>query len=60
MKLIVSDLDGTLLNSKHEISKQNIRALRAAKENGYEIAIATGRIYTDVLNILKRLKSMHI
>lgn len=54
MKLIVSDLDGTLLNSNHEISKENVKALRAAKENGYEVAIATGRIYTDVLNILKK------
>ncbi|WP_027308981.1 Cof-type HAD-IIB family hydrolase [Caloramator sp. ALD01] len=54
MKLIVSDLDGTLLNSKHEISKENVKALRTAKENGYEVAIATGRIYTDVLNILKK------
>ena len=33
-KLIVLDLDGTLLNSKKEISEGNLAALKMARENG--------------------------
>ncbi|AKL94473.1 HAD-superfamily hydrolase, subfamily IIB [Clostridium aceticum] len=46
-KLAVLDMDGTLLNSKHEISEENKRALREAMKCGVKIAIATGRIYTS-------------
>ena len=48
MRLIVSDLDGTLLNSKHEISIENINALKLAQENGFDIeglAVYENRIY---------------
>lgn len=54
MKLIATDLDGTLLNSNHEISKENATALRLAQENGIEIAIATGRTYSDVIHICNK------
>lgn len=45
MKLIVTDMDGTLLNSKREISPDNVSALLSAQKKGLEIAIATGRTY---------------
>ncbi|UOQ86439.1 Cof-type HAD-IIB family hydrolase [Gracilibacillus salinarum] len=45
MKLIATDLDGTLLNDLHEISKENIEAIQLAKENGVEVIVATGRSY---------------
>lgn len=54
MRLIVSDLDGTLLNSKHEISIENINALKLAQENGFDIAIATGRTYKDAIHITNK------
>lgn len=54
MKLIATDLDGTLLNSKHEVSKENAEALRLAQEKGIEIAIATGRTYSDAIHICKK------
>lgn len=54
MKLIATDLDGTLLNSNHEISKENIEALKYAQEKGIEITIATGRTYKDALHILDK------
>lgn len=41
--LIVLDLDGTLLNSKKEISNLTRRTLERLKEEGHEIMIATGR-----------------
>lgn len=42
-KLIVSDLDGTLLNSKKKISERNLAALEKARENGALIAFSTAR-----------------
>ncbi|KAB8139359.1 HAD family phosphatase [Gracilibacillus oryzae] len=46
MKLIATDLDGTLLNQNHEISEENKKALQLAKESGVEVVVATGRSYS--------------
>ena len=43
IRLIAIDLDGTLLNSKVEISEENRHALRRAHEAGVEIVLGTGR-----------------
>ena len=45
IKLIVTDLDGTLLNSKKEVSKANREALQYAKQKGVKIVLCTGRPY---------------
>ena len=34
IKLIVSDLDGTLLNENHKISEVTVKAIRAAENAG--------------------------
>lgn len=34
MRLIATDLDGTLLNSNHKISKENILAILNAQKRG--------------------------
>ena len=52
IKLIVTDLDGTFLNSNHlTIPKENIEAFKKAHEMGIKVAIASGRtkILTDYL-----------
>lgn len=54
MKVIAIDLDGTLLNHHKEISKENLTGLQYAKENGYEIVIATGRAYFDARQIIQK------
>ena len=41
--LICSDLDGTLRNSKGEISKENIDAINYFIENGGKFSLSTGR-----------------
>ncbi|WP_053956694.1 Cof-type HAD-IIB family hydrolase [Inediibacterium massiliense] len=46
-KLIVSDMDGTLLNSKNIVSEENKRAFQKLIDQNIHIAIATGRIYTS-------------
>lgn len=45
IKLIASDLDGTLLNSKKELSEKTKYYLKKAHENGIFIVPATGRAY---------------
>jgi len=43
LDLIALDLDGTLLNSREEISPRNRRAIRAALDAGIRIVLVTGR-----------------
>lgn len=47
IKLIASDMDGTLLDSKMSISKDNASAIREANRLGIEFMVATGRAYTE-------------
>lgn len=54
-KLIVTDMDGTLLNGEHEISKKNKNALKFAAEKGIHVAIATGRIYESTIKYAREL-----
>ena len=43
IRLIALDLDGTLVNSRWEISQKDIQALAAAAERGIQIVVVTGR-----------------
>ncbi|MCY6959016.1 Cof-type HAD-IIB family hydrolase [Clostridium brassicae] len=42
-KLLAIDMDGTLLNSNGEISKENKNAIKKAIENGVKVVITSGR-----------------
>lgn len=44
-KLIVSDMDGTLLGDNHQLTEENKIALSKALEKGIKIVPASGRIY---------------
>lgn len=56
MKLFVSDLDKTLLNSQHQIGEQNMIGLRMLSKIGYSLCIASGRAYSDILRIMQGLE----
>ncbi|WP_125707360.1 Cof-type HAD-IIB family hydrolase [Companilactobacillus zhongbaensis] len=43
IKIIASDMDGTLLNEKMMISQKNIEAINQATANGIDFLIASGR-----------------
>jgi len=43
IRLIATDMDGTLLADDGRIPPENIRAIRAAQERGITVALATGR-----------------
>ncbi len=45
--LIATDMDGTLLNAAHEISEENIKAIKAAQDQGITVVIATGRAFYE-------------
>ena len=53
IKLIASDMDGTLLNEKHKIDKETVVAIKKAEEAGIVFAISTGREYDTVEPLLK-------
>lgn len=53
VKCIAIDMDGTLLNSEHQITEENIQAIKIAQEQGVEVVIATGRSYPEAIYILK-------
>lgn len=53
IKLIASDMDGTLLNNKMEVSERNIQAIKDAQANGIEFLIATGRGLSEAKPFLK-------
>ena len=45
IKLICIDMDGTLLNSHHNITEENKKAIQEATSKGIKVAITTGRIF---------------
>lgn len=45
IKMIACDLDGTLLDSNHELTDENIEVVEELKKNEIPFIIATGRIY---------------
>lgn len=49
IKMIVVDLDGTLLDKNRKVSNNTKEYLKKLKNNGYIVTIATGRIYTSAL-----------
>lgn len=52
IKLVAIDLDGTLLNSDHHVSKENKQAIQKAKAQGVKIVLVTGRPLKGMLPIL--------
>jgi Cof subfamily protein (haloacid dehalogenase superfamily) len=48
-KLIAIDIDGTLLNDRHEVSLRNRKAIRKAMDHGIHVSLVTGRVYRSAL-----------
>lgn len=55
-KLLVLDVDGTLLNRHNEISKRNLAALLKAQQMGVRIVLASGRPTNGLLSLAKSLE----
>ncbi|WML41721.1 Cof-type HAD-IIB family hydrolase [Neobacillus sp. OS1-2] len=52
IKMIASDMDGTLLNSVQQISEENRQAILKAQAQGVEFVVATGRSYQEATYVL--------
>jgi Cof subfamily protein (haloacid dehalogenase superfamily) len=55
IRLIASDIDGTLLNPQFQISPADLEALRRAHDAGIEVVLVTGRRHTFALPIARQL-----
>lgn len=58
IQLIVSDVDGTLVDNYKHISQENIQAIKNAQAAGCEVAIASGRTRNEMSEIEKNVPSI--
>ena len=58
MKLLVSDLDGTLLGKDKEVNPAIVAAIHRWQEAGNAFAIATGRLYSSTLYYADRFHAL--
>ena len=56
VKLIVSDVDGTLLTSDRRLSDENIAGIKKAKEQNIKFTISTGRVVSMLDYYIKTLE----
>lgn len=59
IKMIGLDLDGTLLNTKKELTENTRRVLREAIDAGILVLMATGRPYTGIPEELRNFPGIH-
>ena len=55
IRLLATDIDGTLLNPQFQISEGDLEGLRRAHAAGIEVVLVTGRRHTFALPIAKQL-----
>ena len=53
VKMVVTDMDGTLLNSKSEVSKQFFELYQQLKDHGIRFVAASGRQFNSIEDKLK-------
>lgn len=56
IKLLVFDLDGTLLTSKKKISARTIELLKKCQQAGIQICLCSGRDYNGIVDFSKTLE----
>lgn len=56
MKMIVMDMDGTLLNSNKEISNRTVKILKQLQQQGVRLVLASGRVKSRLEEYAKQLE----
>ena len=49
MKILFTDLDGTLVNNQDPINIRDIEALHKFQKEGHKVVLCTGRTYHDIV-----------
>ena len=44
VRVVATDIDGTVFNSHHEVPAENAAAMRAATEQGVKVVVCTGKM----------------
>lgn len=57
VRLIALDIDGTLLDSRWQVSEANRNAIAEASRRGIEVALVTGRRYDFAMPIARQLEA---
>lgn len=57
VRLIALDIDGTLLNSRWEVSPANRAAIAEATRRGIEVALVTGRRYDFAMPVRRQIEA---
>ena len=57
VKLVVSDMDGTLLNEKNEVSTRFFEQFKELQKRNIHFAAASGRQYQSILSKLDCIKN---
>lgn len=52
IKVIASDMDGTLLNSKIQVDAEGVKAIEMARAKGIHFVLCTGRMYDDATQLI--------
>lgn len=52
IKVIASDMDGTLLNSKIQVDDEGVKAIEQARAKGIHFVLCTGRMYDDAMQLI--------
>ena len=55
IKLLVTDVDGTLLNNDSKLTSQNKEAVLACRDKGIKVVLATGKSVDSILWLIKLL-----
>ncbi len=55
IRLLISDLDGTLIHNHADMREEDLAALRSAKEAGLELAFASGRMHPEILSVMAQI-----
>ena len=55
IRFIASDVDGTLVNDAKAIPEDAIEAIRVARESGIRVAIASGRAWNEMNDVIEKL-----
>ncbi|MCM4165837.1 MULTISPECIES: HAD family hydrolase [unclassified Arenibacter] len=56
VKMVVTDMDGTLLNSKHEVSNKFFQLFEELKKRDIRFVAASGRQYNSIVDKLNTIK----